>query len=186
MHCIILSWSVMFDNIHSLCVRNTFYETTRQRCKRSALIGLFSELFEKKLNKHEYSMRPPVLNFFRKKISQFFSRFSISKLSVKICSTYDEKIFHVKEAKYPSYQTHQNYFHITSTTASNLNQSKISWFFHDFSHFKLQSAPTQDKFLDFLQIEFSHSKCFQKVFSLNGSACPPGHAQAQNACPPFK
>ena len=58
----------------------------------------------------------------------------------------------------------KNYFHITSTIASNFNQSKISWFFHDFSHFKLQSAPTQDKFLDFLQNEFSHSKCFQKAF----------------------
>ena len=80
-----------------------------------------------------------------------------------------------------------NYFHITSTTASNFKQSKISCIFGKFSHFKLKSAPTQDKFLDFLQNEFSHSKYFQKAFfHLNGGqalcacACPDGHA------PPFK
>ena len=51
-----------------------------------------------------------VLNFFSKNFSQFFSCFSISKLSTKICSPYDEKCFHMKEAKYLPYQTHQKLF----------------------------------------------------------------------------
>ena len=58
----------------------------------------------------------------------------------------------------------KNDFHITSTTASIFKQSKISWIFEKFSHLKLKPAPTQDKFLGFLQNEFSHSKCFQKAF----------------------
>ena len=67
------------------------------------------------------------------------------------------------------------------------NKAKLHAFFGNFSHFKLKSVPTQDKFLDFLQNEFSHLKWFQKAFfSLNGGACPSGHAQAQSACPPFK
>ena len=33
-----------------------------------------------------------------------------------------------------------------------------------FSHWKMKPAPTQDKFLDFFQNEFSHSACFQKAF----------------------
>ena len=67
------------------------------------------------------------------------------------------------------------------------NKAKFHAFFEKFSHLKLKPAPTQDKFLDFLQNEFSHSKCFQKAFfHLNGGACPSGHAQAQSACPPFQ
>ena len=58
----------------------------------------------------------------------------------------------------------KNESHITSTTASNFKQSKISCIFEKFSHLKLKPAPTQDKFLDFLQNEFSHSTCFQKAF----------------------
>eukprot|EP00493_Phyllostaurus_siculus_P020478 UN20803 len=65
------------------------------------------------------------------------------------------------------------------------NKAKFHAFFGNFSYFKLKSAPTQDKFLDFLQNEFSHSKCFQKAFfHLNGGACATG--QAQSACLPFK
>ena len=44
------------------------------------------------------------------------------------------------------------------------NKAKFHAFFEKFSHWKLKPAPTQDKFLDFLQNEFSHSKCFQKAF----------------------
>ena len=44
------------------------------------------------------------------------------------------------------------------------NKAKFHVFFENFSHLKLKPAPTQDKFLDFLQNEFSHSKCFQKAF----------------------
>ena len=44
--------------------------------------------------------------------------------------------------------------------------SKDLSIFEKFSHLKVKSAPTQDKFLDFLQNEFSHSKCFQKAFFL--------------------
>ena len=43
-------------------------------------------------------------------------------------------------------------------------KAKFHAFFGKFSHFKLKSAPTQDKFLDFLQNEFSHLKWFQKAF----------------------
>ena len=43
-------------------------------------------------------------------------------------------------------------------------KEKFYAFFGKFSHLKLKSAPTQDKFLDFLQNEFSHSKYFQKAF----------------------
>jgi len=35
----------------------------------------------------------------------------------------------LKELEHPSYQTRQNDFHITSTTASNFKQSKISCIF---------------------------------------------------------
>ena len=49
--------------------------------------------------------------FFLKKIcSQFFARFSLSKLSVKFCSPYDEISFYMKEAKHSSYRTHQKLF----------------------------------------------------------------------------
>ena len=44
------------------------------------------------------------------------------------------------------------------------NKEKFHIFFEKFSHLKLKPAPTQDKFLDFLQNEFSHSKWFQKAF----------------------
>ena len=44
------------------------------------------------------------------------------------------------------------------------NKAKFHSFFGKFSHLKLKSAPTQDKFLDFLQNEFSHLKWFQKAF----------------------
>ena len=44
------------------------------------------------------------------------------------------------------------------------NKAKFHAFFEKFSHWKLKPAPTQDKFLDFLQNEFSHSTCFQKAF----------------------
>eukprot|EP00493_Phyllostaurus_siculus_P001509 UN01517 len=37
-------------------------------------------------------------------------------------------------------------------------------FFHDFSHFKLQSVPTQDKSVDFSQIDFSKINLLQKSF----------------------
>ena len=57
----------------------------------------------------------------------------------------------------------KNYFHITSTNSSNFNQSKILSFFHDFSHFKLNPTPTQDKFLDFLQHDFSKLNLLQKA-----------------------
>ena len=60
----------------------------------------------------------------------------------------------------------KNDFHTTSTTASNFKQSKTWCIFEKFSNWKLKPAPTQDKFLDFLQNEFSHSKCFWKVFFL--------------------
>ena len=55
----------------------------------------------------------------------------------------------------------KNYFHIASTTASNLNKFKN---YMIFCHFKLPSAPTQDKFLDFLQHDFSNLNIFQKTF----------------------
>ena len=44
-----------------------------------------------------------------------------------------------------------------------LNKAKFHAFFEKFSHWKLKPAPTQEKFLDFLQNEFPHSKCFQKA-----------------------
>ena len=67
------------------------------------------------------------------------------------------------------------------------NKEKFHAFFEKFSHWKLKPDPNQDKFLDFLQNEFSHSKYFQKAFfHLNGGAWPSGHAQAQSACHPFK
>ena len=75
-----------------------------------------------------------------------------------------KKVFRWKKPNIYLIKRTKNYFHITSTTASNFNQSKISWFFHDFSHFKLQSAPTQDKFLDFLQHDFSKLNLLQKAF----------------------
>ena len=53
------------------------------------------------------------------------------------------------------------FFHITSTIASNLKQTQR---LHDFCHFKLPSAPTQDKFLDFLQHDFSKLNLLQKAF----------------------
>ena len=105
------------------------------------------------------------MNFFWNFFSQFFSWFSISKLSVKICSTYDEKKkFIWKKPNISFIERTKIDFHITPTSSSNLNQSKISWFFHDFSHFKLQSAPTQDKLLDFLQQNFSKLNLLQKAF----------------------
>ena len=55
----------------------------------------------------------------------------------------------------------KNYFHITSTTASNLNKFKN---YMIFCHFKLPSAPTQDKFLDFLQHDFSKLNLLQNAF----------------------
>ena len=67
------------------------------------------------------------------------------------------------------------------------NKAKFHASFEKFTNLKLKPAPTQDKFHDFLQNEFSHSKVkmFPKSFSsLNGGACPSG--QAQSVCPPFK
>ena len=49
-------------------------------------------------------------------------------------------------------------------TLQIFNKAKFHAFFEKFSHWKLKPAPTQDKFLDFLQNEFSHSTCFQKAF----------------------
>ena len=43
------------------------------------------------------------------------------------------------------------------------NKAKFHAFFEKFSHLKLKPAPTQDKFLDFLQNEFSHSNVFKKI-----------------------
>ena len=54
-----------------------------------------------------------------------------------------------------------NYFHISFTTASNLNKLKN---YMIFCHLKLPWAPTQDKFLDFLQHDFSKLNLFQKTF----------------------
>ena len=54
-----------------------------------------------------------------------------------------------------------NYFHISFTTASNLNKLKNDMIF---CHLKLPWAPTQDKFLDFLQHDFSKLNLFQKTF----------------------
>ena len=34
-------------------------------------------------------------------------------------------------------------------------------------------------------MNFHTQNVFKKFFSLNGGACPSGHAQAQSACPPF-
>ena len=68
-----------------------------------------------------------------------------------------------------------------------LNKAKLHAFFEKFSHLELKPAPTQGKFLDFLQNEFSHSKCFQKAFfslewmqALCAWSCPDGNAS------PFK
>ena len=58
------------------------------------------------------------------------------------------------------------------------NKAKFHAFFEKFSHWKLNPAPTQDKFLDFLQNEFSHSKCFQKVFFSLEWECVPIRARA--------
>ena len=41
------------------------------------------------------------------------------------------------------------------------NKAKVHAFFEKFSRWKLKPAPTQDKFLDLVQNEFSHSKYFQ-------------------------
>ena len=67
------------------------------------------------------------------------------------------------------------------------NKAKFHAFFEKFSHWRLKPDPTQDKFLDFLQNEFSHSKCFQKAFfHLNGGqalcacACPDGYTPHSN------
>ena len=96
------------------------------------------------------------------------------------------KVFMWKKLYIQVIEHTKNYFHITSTTASNLNKL-INYMI--FCHFKLPSAPTQDKFLDFLQHDFSKLNLLQKAFfffHLNGGqalcacACPDGHA------PPFK
>ena len=44
------------------------------------------------------------------------------------------------------------------------NKAKFHAFFEKCSHLKLKPAPTQDEFLNVLQNECSHSKCFQKAF----------------------
>ena len=58
------------------------------------------------------------------------------------------------------------------------NKAKFYAFFEKFSHLKLKPAPTQDKFLDFLQNEFTHSKCFQKNFFSLEWGCVPTRARA--------
>ena len=55
------------------------------------------------------------------------------------------------------------------------NKAKFHSFFGKFSHLKLKSAPTQDKFLDFLQNEFWTWKWFLKRFSID-------KGQARCAC----
>ena len=102
--------------------------------------------------------------FFEKFFCNFFSRFSISKLLQKSVVHIMNIYFTWKKLNIQVIERTKNYFHITSTASSNFNQSKIIWFFHDFSHFKLQSAPTQDKFLDFLQNQFSLLKFSKKIF----------------------
>ena len=96
-----------------------------------------------------------------KNFSQAFSRFSFSKQSVKAYIADDHTGFYWKKALCPSYRKHQNFFHITSTIASNLNKLKN---YMIFCHFKLPSVPTQDKFLDFLQHDFSKLNLLQKKF----------------------
>ena len=95
------------------------------------------------------------------------------------------KIFYLKEVEPLSHHTHQKLFwhHIYNRFKFRTYQN-FHAFFEKFSHLKLKPAPTQDHFLDFLQNEFSHSKCFQKAFlHLNGGACSSGHAQAQSTYP---
>ena len=66
---------------------------------------IFVECYRKQL--------PPMgtkFELFWKFFLQFFARFSLSKLSVKFCSPYDEISFYMKEAKHSSYRTHQKLF----------------------------------------------------------------------------
>ena len=62
-------------------------------------------------------------------------------------------------------------------TLQILNKAKFHAFFQKFSHLHLKPAPTQYKFLDFLQNEFSHSTCFQKAFFIEWG-CGPIRARA--------
>ena len=57
------------------------------------------------------------------------------------------------------------------------NKAKFHSFFGKFSHLKLKSAPAQDKFLDFLQNQFSHLKLFQKAFFFIEWGCVPIRAR---------
>ena len=98
------------------------------------------------------------------------------------------KIFHLKEVWHPSYPTHPKWFssHIYNRFKFQTKQNFMH-FLRSSAIERLKPAPTQDKVLDFLQNEFSHSKCFQKAFfHLNGGqalcawACPDGHAPQFN------
>ena len=77
------------------------------------------------------------------------------------------KIFYLKEVQHPSYQHTPKMIFISHLQPLQIsNKAKFHAFFEKFSHLpvNLKPAPTQDKFLNFLQNEFSHSKCFQKAF----------------------
>ena len=84
---------------------------------------------------------------------------------MKFCTEDDGRRFYSRKLQYPSYRAHQKLFsyHIYKPLHIS-NKAKFHSFFGKFSHLKLKSAPTQDKFLDFLQNEFSHLKWFQKAF----------------------
>ena len=80
--------------------------------------------------------------------------FDLQKLIFLRWLLYPLKI-HMKEVKYLPYQTHRKLFSYHMYNCFKFQPKRnFMLFFHDFSHFKLQSAPTQDKFLDFLKINF--------------------------------
>ena len=79
------------------------------------------------------------------------------------------KIFYLKKFSIQVIKHAKMIFISHLQTLQILNKAKFHAFFEKFSHWKLKPAPTQDKFLDFLQNEFSHSKCVQRAFfHLNG------------------
>ena len=101
-----------------------------------------------------------ILNF-KKIFALFFSHFSFSKQSVRAYMTDDDTNFYWKKLYIQVIEHTKSYFHITPATASNLNKLKN---YMIFCHFKLPSTPTPDKFLDFLQHDFSPLNLLQKAF----------------------
>ena len=108
-------------------------------------------------------------NFFEKNFSQFFARFSLSKLSVKFCSPYDEISFYMKEAEHSSYRTHQKLFsyHMYNWFKFEPKQNLMYFFMissilsFNQPRLKINSLTFCNKIFVFSKLKFISFSCFQ-------------------------